>query len=176
MDDVSSKEASGSAPRGRARDAMLLWSAVAALTVHSAFAATPKRDKDWEALIAEAKQHGGVETVLDKSASWVFQRPDGVYVTFTRVLKNSKRSVCLIAKNQNATVCVDWDSGKTSYGLRADAATPWTIHDASSVDEVAAVAPRPLQSLFSALQSILSQTKRGRSGTGKGANVSVGGG
>ncbi len=127
--------------------------AVTALTLSVAHAGAPDKDKAWDALIDEVKKHGGVETTLDRSASYVFQRPDGSYVTFTRLLAVAKRSVCLISKDQNASVCVDWDSGKTSYGDRADAATPWRIHEGPSVEETAANQPGPLDNLFSWLKS-----------------------
>ena len=52
----------------------------------------------------------GPGVVLDRSASYVLQRPDGSYVTFTRLLGAAKRSVCLISKDQHASVCIDWDS------------------------------------------------------------------
>jgi len=128
-------------------------SAVAALTLTSAEAAAPDKDKAWDALIEQVKQHGGVETVLDRSASYVFQRPDGSYVTFTRLLAAAKRSVCLISKDQHASVCVDWDSGKTSYGDHADAASPWRVHEGPSVEETAANQPGPLEGLLSWLGS-----------------------
>jgi hypothetical protein len=125
--------------------------AVAALTLTSAYAGAPDKDKAWDALIEEAKKHGGVETDLKSSSSYVFQRPDGSYLTFTRLLAVATRSVCLIAKDQHATVCIDWDSGKTSYGERADAASPWRVHDGPSPEEVAANQPGPLDMLLSLL-------------------------
>jgi hypothetical protein len=112
-------------------------------------AGSPERDKAWNAWIEQAKAHGGVETVLESSASFVFQRPDGVYVTFTRLLKSAKRSVCLIAKDQHATICMDWDTGKASYGSRPDAATPWTVHGGPSPEEVAAEQPGLLDEMLS---------------------------
>jgi hypothetical protein len=123
--------------------------ALAALSLTSARAGAPDKDKAWDALVDEVKKHGGVETVLDRSASYVFQRPDGSYVTFTRLLATAKRSVCLISKDQHASVCVDWDSGKTSYGDHADAASPWRVHEGPSVEETAANQPGPLDTLLS---------------------------
>jgi hypothetical protein len=125
--------------------------ALAALTLSPARAGAPDKDKAWDALIDEVKKHGGVETALDLSASYVFQRPDGSYVTFTRLLAAAKRSVCLISKDLHASVCVDWDNGKTSYGDRADAASPW--REGPSVEETAAKQPGPLDALLSWLGS-----------------------
>jgi len=127
--------------------------AVAALTLTSAYAGAPDKDKAWDALIDEAKKHGGVETVLDRSASYVFQRTDGSYVAFTRLLAAAKRSVCLISRDLHASVCVDWDNGKTSYGDRADAASPWRVHEGPSVEETAANQPGPLDGFLSWLGS-----------------------
>jgi hypothetical protein len=126
---------------------------LAALAASPAYGGAPDKDKAWDALIEQVKTHGGVETVLDKSASYVFQRPDGSYVTFTRLLAAAKRSVCLISKDNHASVCVDWDSGKTSYGDHADAASPWRVHEGPSVEETAAKQPGPLDNLLSWLGS-----------------------
>ncbi len=105
-------------------------------------AGTTDKDKAWETLIEQAKAHGGVETKLDKSASYVFQRPDGSYVSLTRLLASDKgRSVCLIAKDENATACVDWDSGKLTLGSRADPATPWQFRSSVSLDAFEAEQP-----------------------------------
>ena len=130
--------------------------AVAALGVGSAFAGTPDKDKRWDALIAEAKAHGGVETVLDRSASYVFQAPDGSFVTLTRVLKGSKRAVCLIAKDQNKSVCVDWDTGETTFGERAGAASPWRTRHAPPLEEAWANEPGLYQTLMSGLLDVIS--------------------
>jgi hypothetical protein len=119
-------------------------------------AGTPERDKAWDALIAEAKKHGGVETKLDQSASYVFKRPDGSFITFTHLLKGDKRAACLVAKEQNATVCIDWDSGKTTYGGRKDAASPWV--NRAAPDEADVEKPGLLQSLLSGFGSILGMT------------------
>jgi hypothetical protein len=127
--------------------------ALAALSITGAYAAAPEKDKAWDALLDEVKKHGGVETVLDRSASYVFQRPDGSYVTFTRLLAVAKRSVCLISKDQHASVCIDWDSGKTNYGDHADAASPWRVYEGPSVEETAAKQPGPLDALLSWLTS-----------------------
>jgi hypothetical protein len=91
----------------------------------SARAGTRDRDKAWDAAIAQAKAHGGQETKLDKSASYVFQRDDGSYVTLTRMYAGGKRAACLVSKTQNASVCFDWDTGKISYAERKDVASPW---------------------------------------------------
>lgn len=36
------------------------------------------------------------------------------------------RAVCVIAKDQNGSVCGNWDSKEIRYGWRADANSPWT--------------------------------------------------
>ena len=140
------------APPALLRAAAALLGLVAA----TAIAGTPERDKAWETLIAEAKKHGGVETKLDQSASYVFQRPDGSFLTFTHLLKRDKRAACLVAKEQNATVCADWDSGKMTYGDRKDAASPWVIKAAT--DESTAEKPGLAASLLSGFADILGMT------------------
>ena len=137
------------------RKSFLILLAVAALAIGSAFKGTQDKDKRWDALIAQAKAHGGVETVLDRSASYVFQAPDGSFVTLTRVLQGSKRAVCLIAKDQKASVCVDWDTGETTFGERADAASPWKTRDAPPLEEAWANQPGPFQTLMSGLLNII---------------------
>ena len=69
------------------RKTVLILLAIAALGIGSAFAGTPDKDKRWDALIAQAKAHGGVETVLDRSASYVFQAQDGSFVTLLASLR-----------------------------------------------------------------------------------------
>jgi hypothetical protein len=137
------------------RKSFLILLAIAALGIGSAFAGTPDKDKRWDALIAQAKAHGGVETVLDRSASYVFQAPDGSFVTLTRVLEGSKRAVCLIAKDQKASVCVDWDTGETTFGQRADIASPWKTRDAPPIEEIWANQPGPFQTLMSVFTDII---------------------
>jgi hypothetical protein len=105
-----------------------LCCALALMAANSALA-TPERDRIWDSLIAEAQRRGGSETRLDKSTSYVFQRPDGVYVTFTHSFANGVRAVCLVSKDQKLVVCDDWDTGKLRYGWRADAAAAWTQSD-----------------------------------------------
>lgn len=126
-----------------------------ALTIMAASSAlaTPERDRAWEALIAEAQKHGGQETQLDKSASYVFQRPDGAYVTFTRVFASGARSVCLVAKDSNLVVCGAWETGKITYGWRADAASPWTHSD--TPPPASAGQPSPIDMLLSFLGEVL---------------------
>ena len=129
--------------------------ALAALGGASAFAGAPEKDRRWDALITQAQAHGGVETVLDKSASYVFQVQDGSFVTLTRVLKGSRRAVCLIAKAQNRSVCVDWDTGETAFGERADAASPWKIGGAPPLEEAWANEPGPFQTLMSGFLDVV---------------------
>ncbi len=105
-------------------------------------AAPAERDKEWRALIAAAVSRGATETKLDRSASYVFQDPDGDYLTFTRLLTTDKgRSVCLIKQNETATACADWDTGKLTLGKRADAATPWKFFAFDSLDAMEAAKP-----------------------------------
>jgi hypothetical protein len=117
-------------------------SAIALLVSVPAFAAAVDKSKAWDSLIEQAKVHGGVETKLDKSVSYVFQRTDGSYMSFTRLLAGAKdRSVCLIAEDENATVCVDWGTGKLTLGNRADPATPWKFRSITSLDAFEAAQP-----------------------------------
>jgi hypothetical protein len=137
------------------RKSFLILLAIAALGIGSAFAGTPDKDRRWDALIAQAKAHGGVETVLDRSASYVFQAQDGSFVTLTRVLQGSKRAVCLIAKDQKASVCVDWDTGETTFGERADSASPWKTRNAPPIEEAWAKQPGPFQTLMSVFLDVI---------------------
>jgi hypothetical protein len=139
----------------RMRKSFLILLAIAAFGVGSAFAAAPDKDKLWDALIAQAKAHGGAETVLDRSASYVFQAPDGSFVTLTRVLGGSKRAVCLIAKDQMKSMCVNWDTGETTFGERAGAASPWKTRAAPPIEEVWANQPGPFQTLMSGFLNII---------------------
>ena len=143
-----------------------LLAAIPAFSAAPARAGTPEKNKTWDALIAEAQKRGGAETKLDKTASFVFQQEDGAFVTFTRALANEKRFVCLVAKDSKASVCVDWDTEKTYYGERADAASPWKSREGPSLDEVEASKPGPLAKLMSFVTSAL--------GGGKGAGGSAG--
>ena len=133
----------------------LILLAIASLGFGSAFAGAPDKDKRWDALIAQAKAHGGAETTLDRTASYVFQAGDGSFVTLTRVLDGSKRAVCLIAKDQNATVCVDWDTGKTTFGERAGAGSPWTFTGTPPKEEIKAGQQGPFQTLMSGLLNVI---------------------
>ena len=133
----------------------LILLAVAAFAAASAFAAQPDKDKRWDALIAEAKAHGGAETVLDRSASYVFQASDGSFVTLTRVLGGSKRAVCLIAKDQMKSMCVDWDTGATTFGQRAGAGSPWKTRNAPPIEEAWANQPGPFQTLMSGFLNVI---------------------
>lgn len=129
-----------------------------------ALAGTAERDKGWETLIAEAKAHGGVETKLDKSVSYVFQRPDGSYLTFTRLNDGTRRSVCLVAEQENATACLDWDSAKLTLGDRADAATPWRFRTEASLDAFEAQQPGLLDKLLSTVQGFITSGGHSRRG------------
>ena len=91
----------------------------------SAASSADKADKEWSELIAQAKKHGGVETVLDQTASYVFQAHDGTYVTFTRTLDNKKRFICIIRDALNFRYCYNFDSQTIIYGTRADPNAAW---------------------------------------------------
>jgi hypothetical protein len=155
---------------------LLIRIAIAAIGVGSAFAAAPDKDKRWDALIAQAKAKGGAETVLDRSASYVFQAPDGSFVTLTRVLGGSKRAVCLIAKDQNKSMCVNWDTGETTFGERADTASPWKTRDAAPTEEISANQPGPFQTLMSGFLNIIDMLgggmRHGSFRTGRNGTVS----
>lgn len=144
-----------------------ILSCIVAAAISTAQAGSPERDKAWDALVAAAKAHGGTETKLDRSASFVFQRPDGSYLSFTRLLQSDNgRSVCLIAKDENATACVDWESGKLTLGNRADPATPWSFRSLASLDAFEAEKPGVVQQLFSSIQSLVANV--GRPGAARG--------
>ncbi len=146
----------------------LRWCCIACFLAAPALAGTPERDKAWDALISAAKAHGGAETKLDRSASFVFQRPDGSYLSLTRLLTTNKgRSICLIAKDENATACIDWDSGKLTLGSRADPATPWKFRSSASLDAFEAEQPGFFQTFLSSLQGSFGKNSRGgKSGPG----------
>jgi hypothetical protein len=136
-------------------------SCIAACAIASTRAGTPERDKSWASLVEAAKAHGGSETKLDRSASFVFQRPDGSYLTFTRLLQGgNSRSICLIAEDENATACVDWDSGKLTLGSRADPATPWSFRSHASLDAFEAEKPGVVGQLFSSIENLVTGAGR----------------
>jgi hypothetical protein len=138
------------------RVGVLLWTCVALAAAAPACAGAPERDKAWGELVAQAKAHGAGETKLDRSASYVFQREDGSYLTFTRPLATDKgRSICLIAKDLTATACIDWDSGQLKLGRRADAATPWKFYSFASLDEFEKAKPGFLDELTSSVNKLL---------------------
>jgi len=120
-----------------------------------AFAGAADRDEAWDALIVEAKKRGGVETVLDKSASCVFQRPDGMYVTFTRTLDNRTRVVCALASDSNFSACADWRTGNITYGWRADAAAQMRFSKTPPTDAELGRGPGLFQTLLSGLTSMM---------------------
>ena len=129
--------------------------AFALLVVLPATAGTPERDKAWDALIAQAKKRGGAETPINNSISYVFQRPDGAYVSFTWMTDSPVRAVCVISKDQNLNVCGNWDTGKIAYGWRADANSPWTHSDNPPPKDAATSPKGPMDSLKSIFDDIL---------------------
>ena len=100
-----------------------------ALAPGAAFAASAERDKAWNALVAEARKRGGEPTVYKDSQSYVFQRPDGAYLTLTSIAEKGVRAVCVISKDQNVRVCGNWDNGVLGFGWRADANSEWVHSD-----------------------------------------------
>ncbi len=141
---------------------LLVFCALMLIASELAFAGTPERDKAWDMLIAEAKKHGGGETQYKSSTSYVFQRPDGLFVTFTKMLDNGTRAVCVIAKDQNSTVCGNWDSGELRYCQRADAGSPWTYSD-TPPKAPDAQKKGPFASLLASLGDIIGMGMRIRS-------------
>jgi hypothetical protein len=107
----------------------LVYVALAQLAASSALAASSERDRVWDQLIAEAKKHGGEETQYKTSVSYVFRKPEGEFVTFTKMLDSPTRAVCLLSKDQTVTVCENWDTEKLRYGWRGDANSPWSYGD-----------------------------------------------
>ena len=106
------------------RPTLLAFAFASVLAAAPSFAAN-SQDKQWNDLIAQAKKHGGVETVLDQTASYVFQAKDGTYVTFTRALDNKKRFICIIRDALNFRYCYNFDSQSVVYGTRANSDAPW---------------------------------------------------
>ena len=151
------------------RACALPWACVLIAAATPVCAGSPERDKAWSELIAQAKEHGAEETKLDKSASYVFQREDGSYLTFTRMLATDKgRSVCLIAKELTATACADWDSGQLKLGRRADAATPWKFYSFASFDAFEAAKPGFLDQLVSEVNKLLAMGAKHNDRAGSG--------
>jgi hypothetical protein len=129
-----------------------LWVALWAPSGASEAPDPPPRDaKSWGLLIEAARARGGAETRLDKSSSYVFQQENGDYVTLTEWRSTPpKRFVCTIARNQKATVCARWETGQTTYGERADAASPWKTRVAKRLEDTPATTPEGdlLRSVF----------------------------
>ena len=123
--------------------AAVVWLALAGVAAGDDAPDPPTRDaKSWAKLIEAAKAKGGAETKLDKSSSYVFQQENGDFVTLTEWRSTPpKRYVCTIAKNQKSTVCVRWETGQTTYGERADAASPWKTRVASPLADTPATTP-----------------------------------
>ncbi len=85
------------------------------------------KDAKWNALIAEAVKHGGVETISGNTGSYVFSRPDGMDMTFTRSLDNKIRLICIAYMSKNINVCMNWNDEKVTYSTRASETAPWVI-------------------------------------------------
>jgi hypothetical protein len=83
------------------------------------------KDAKWNALIAEAVKHGGVETISGNTGSYVFSGPDGMDMTFSRRLDNKIRLICMGYMSKNINVCMNWDSEKFYYSTRASETAPW---------------------------------------------------
>ncbi|MDQ6702906.1 MAG: hypothetical protein M3Z96_07295 [Pseudomonadota bacterium] len=73
------------------RTSLALGLALAALPAK----ADTVKDTGWESLITSAINRGGVETISGDTGSYVFVRPDGMIVTFTRRLDNKIRLICV---------------------------------------------------------------------------------
>jgi hypothetical protein len=91
--------------------------------------ATPEKDAAWDKLIADAVKRGGVETIMVKTASYVFAGPNGLNVTFARTLDNKVRAICAMYLNANVNVCMKWDTEKMNYATRASENAPWVVSD-----------------------------------------------
>ncbi|MGH9676417.1 MAG: hypothetical protein ACRD36_04885, partial [Candidatus Acidiferrum sp.] len=101
---------------------------VATLAVSCLFAAahaTPKKDAEWNRLLAEAVKHGGVETISGNTGSYVFAGPKGMHLTITRRLDNKVRLICAGYMSANINVCMNWDTEKMIYSTRASESAPW---------------------------------------------------
>jgi hypothetical protein len=167
---------------------VLLWACLGCFVGTAAFAGAPKhpktqaqeddktsseKDRTWAALIEQAKAHGGVETKLNLSASYVFKHQDGYFVTFTRLLGASKhRSVCIISEDSNSTACIEWETGKLTLGQRADPATPWTFQHFASYEAFEAAQPGFGDKLLSVIKGLV--LSGGGGGRGHGGRSSVG--
>jgi hypothetical protein len=156
---------------------VVLWACLGYFAATSAFAAQPKhhktkapttdkaqepgetsseKERTWAALIEQAKAHGGVETKLNLSASYVFKHQDGFYVTFTRLLApNKPHWVCIIAEDENASACIEWENGELRVGQRADPATPWTSQTFASYDAFVAAQPGFGDKLLSVIKGLV---------------------
>ena len=66
----------------------------------------------------------------------------------------------LIAEDENATVCVDWDTGKLILGSRADPATPWSFRSHASLDAFEAEKPGVVGQLFSSIEDLVTGAGR----------------
>ena len=90
------------------------------------------KDARWDALIAEAVKHGGVETIAGTSGSLVFLHhepgKDDYYLTFTHSLDNKIRFICVMQVDQLVSVCSDWNTGTLSYATRAADDDPADAH------------------------------------------------
>jgi hypothetical protein len=92
--------------------------------VTAAYAGSLK-DAKWNALIAEAVKHGGVETISGNTGSYLFSRPDGMDMTVTRSFDNKIRLICIGYMSKNINVCMNWDNEKMIYSTRASQTAPW---------------------------------------------------
>ncbi|MGH6847589.1 MAG: hypothetical protein ACREC0_09165 [Methylocella sp.] len=104
----------------------------ATLAVPCMFAAahaTPKKDAEWNKLLAEAVKHGGVETISGNTGSYVFAGPKGMHLTITRRLDNKVRLLCAGYMSANINVCLNWDTEKMIYSTRASESAPWVASD-----------------------------------------------
>ena len=131
----------------------LVAGASAWLAIASALAGTPDRDKAWDALVTEAKKHGGAATAYKTSTSLVFQQKDGFFITVTEVPDAKARAVCAMSKYQSVIVCGNWDTGALKYGWRADTSSPWSYSD--KPPEPKSLQANPFGGLLSTLTSLM---------------------
>ena len=121
------------------------------------------KDAKWNALIAEAVKHGGVETISGNSGSYVFSRPDGMDMTITRSLDNKIRLICVGYMSKNINVCKNSDDETMIYNTRASQTAPWVT---SSTPPPEAAQDRDRGSYWSQQSTLAAACKTSRAGGG----------
>lgn len=158
------------------RAALVLCLSLAATPVYAGQDHGNLNDARWDALIASAINRGGVETISGDTGSYVFVRPDGMIVTFTRRLDNKIRLICvqhasipgnntaLTAMNVDFQQCLNWNTGVTIYATRASESAAWVFSDvpptAQELDpEQAQEQENPLPGLIGGVLEIAQRTR-----------------